>query len=884
MLSAPTGTISFLFTDIVGSTRLWEKFPAHMGAALARHDALIRQAVQHHNGHVFKTVGDAFCVAFSTPREAVLAAIDAQRALAAESWGEVGLLVSRMGIHTGAAEYRDGDYFGGTLNRTSRIEAAAHGGQILLSQVTCELLEDEIPSGLLFKSLGSHRLRNLDRPEHLFQAVAAGLPENFPPPRSMEVLPNNLPVQTTSFVGREREIEAAQRQIETTRLLTLLGTGGTGKTRLALEVGARLINEFRDGVWLVELAVVTDPDRVVEAVAMAVGAREEPERTLRETLLRFLRDKTLLLILDNCEHVLAATASLSTELLRSCPRLKILAASRHSLGISGEATFPVPPLGMFDTRLHTLTGPDIAEQLSQYEAVKLFIERARAVRPDFVVTNANAPALAEICSRLDGIPLAIELAAARARLLDVGQIAARLDDRFRLLRGTERDGHLPHQQTLKALIDWSYDLLSEPERVLFRRLGVFTGGRTLEAVETVCSGDGLDEHDILDLIQQLLDKSLVSVERESGTPRYTLIESVWQYAGEKLEASGEWETLRNRHLDYYLQFAEKAAPKLEGPHQKEWLDRCQAERFNFRSAIDWAITSQKPEAGFRILSATYRFIEIRGNLKEARATAHELLALPGETIPPRRRADFLIAAGRLTWAADLYEESRGFHEQARKIYADLGHEAGVGLCEMLAGFLDRGDGRIDDAEAHFRRGLEISERVDHSTYLRAGCLSGLGSIALDRGDLATARKLKEDSLVIYEKMGDHWIVGLILWGIVQVAIAQKDCQRAQSALAEWARITLDLGNGWMLPYILDCHAALAVSNGRADHAARVFGAAEVAREHYGTKFSASEQSLHESSLATLKNLLPEKDFLIAWEEGRRTPPWDLIKQSPECAG
>ena len=877
MTEPPTGTINFLFTDIVGSTRLWEKFPNQMGSALARHDTIVRSAAESNNGHVFKTVGDAFCVAFQTPRDAVQAAIEAQRGLAAENWGELGLLTARMGIHTGAAEYRAGDYFGGTLNRASRIEAAAHGGQILLSQISHELLEDDQLEGITFKSLGSHRLRNLHRPEHLFQAFAPGIENAFPPPRSMEVLPNNLPVQTTSFVGRVREIEEVQQRLEKTHLLTLMGTGGTGKTRLALEVGARLINEFRDGVWLVELAIVTDPDRVVETVAQAVGVREEPERALRETLVNFLRGKNVLLILDNCEHLLAAVSSLATELLRACPRLKIIAASRHSLGISGETTFPVPPLGMFDVRLHELTGPNIADQVSQYEAVKLFIERAIAVRPDFAVTNTNAPALAQICSRLDGIPLAIELAAARVGVLDLEQIAARLGDRFRLLRSNERGGHLPHQQTLQALIDWSFDLLSEPERILFRRLGVFVGGRTLEALETVCAGDGLEEFEILDLVQQLVDKSLVTVEREAGgTPRYTIIESVWQYAREKLESSGEADILRDRHLDYFLRFAEKAGPHLEGPQQKDWLDRGQSERFNFRNAFEWSVLSNKPEAGYRIFSATYRLIEIRGSLKEAREVLTELMALPDDQISPQHRAEFFLAAGRIAWAADHYEESRGFHHQAQELFQQLGDEEKVGLCEMLAGFLARGDGRTDSAEQHFQRGLEVATRVNKTPYLKAGCLSGLGSIALDRGDPAAARKLKEDSLIIYEKMGDQWIIGLILWGIVQVCIVQKDYERAKSALEEWARITLDLGNRWILPYILECHASLAVADGRPEHAARVFGAAEVAREHFGTQFSASEQALHETSIAGLREILPEKELQVAWEAGRLTPPWDLI--------
>lgn len=877
MADAPTGTINFLFTDIEGSTRLWDRFPAEMGAALARHDAIVRAACARHGGHVFKTVGDAFCVAFETPRAALDTAIEVQRALQSEDWGEIGAISSRMGIHTGAAEHRDNDYFGGTLNRVARIEAAAHGGQILLSQVARELLEDEASDTAEFKSLGNHHLRNLDRPEHLFQACVPGLPDTFPPPRSMEVLPNNLPVQTTSFVGREREIEAIRRQLGSTRLLTLMGTGGTGKTRLALEVGAQLIHDYRDGVWLAELAPISDPARVAEAIASAVGAREEPDRSLRETLVHFLREKQLLLLLDNCEHLLSAAASLCAELLRACPRLKIVAASRHALGIAGETSFPVPPLGIYDVRLQALTGPDLAEQLSQYEAVKLFIARATAVRPDFVVTNANAPALAEICSRLDGIPLAIELAAARVRVLDPEQIAARLDDRFRLLRSGERGGHLPHQQTLQALIDWSHDLLSEPERVLFRRLGVFVGGRTLEAIEAVCAGGGLDEFEILDLVQQLVDKSLVAVEREAGAvSRYAMIESVWQYARVKLEDSGEMSVLRDRHLDFFLRLAATAAPQLEGPRQKEWLDRCQAERLNFRTALDWVVQSKRTEDGFRLFADLYRAMEIRASLEEARVVADRLLALPDEGAAPASKARFLVAAGRLAWAADRYEEARRFHEEAQAIYGQLGDERGLGLCEMLLGFLDRGDGGTESAESRFLRGLEIASRFPDAVLLKAGCLSGLGGIALDRGDLATARKLKEESLALYGQLGDGWVSGLILWGIVQVSIAQGDCLRAKSALAEWARLTRELGNRWMLVYLLESRASLAVAEGQPESAALAFGAAEAAREHFGTQFSSTEQASREAALAKLKRLLPEEDLRREWERGRHLPPWELV--------
>jgi predicted ATPase/class 3 adenylate cyclase len=878
MPEAPTGTVSFLFTDIVGSTRLWEKFPAKMGAALARHDALIRAAVETHGGHVFKTVGDASYAAFRAPRNSLEAAIDVQHALAAEDWNDIGSLPVRMGIHVGAAEFRDGDYFGGTLNRASRIESAAHGGQILLSRIAVELLEDEPLDAISFKSLGTHRLRNLDRPEHLYQAVVPDLAESFPPPRSMEALPNNLPVQTTSFVGREKELEDVKRSLKKTRLLTLMGTGGTGKTRLALETGAQLIHEFRDGVWLAELALIEEPEGVVAAVAVAVGAREERDRPLRATLVNFLRGKTILLLLDNCEHLISTISVLAAELLRSCPRLKILATSRHSLGIGGEAAFFVPPLQVLEVHSEDFRAPDFAQRLSQYEAVKLFIARAVAARPDFAITNGNAPAVAEICSRLDGIPLAIELAAARVKLLSVDQIASRLDDRFRLLRGGHRDG-LPHQQTLQALIDWSHDLLSEQERIAFRRMGAFSGGRTLEAVEAVCSGDGIDEIEVLDLLEQLVDKSILTVEYdESGKSRYTMIESVWEYSREKLEASGEAPAVRDRHLNYFLAFAEEAAPHLDGPDQKAWLDRCRSERFNVRLATEWAIKSQKAEAGLRLFSALDRVTEVRSNLAEAWEIGMRLLALPDEDVAPKYRADARLAVGRFAWAADRYDEGRRYYAEAQQIYDAIGDEASSTVADMLAGFLDRGDGDLESAERRFRRALAVGRKIQ-CAYLEAGSLNGLGSVAMDRGDLAQARQLKEESLAIYQRFGDRWIIGLILGGITRVAIAQEDYARAESALAQWTQITRELGNRWILPEILDCHASLALAANQAKRAARLFGAAEAIREHLGVQLLASEKTQHEASLATLKQMLPEAELQESWETGRLASPWDAIEQT-----
>ncbi len=879
MPEAPQGTISFFFTDIVGSTRLWEKHPNHMGAALARHNDIIRGIAESGGGYVFKTVGDSFCVAFPTPRLALEAAVAAQVALLDEDWSSVGTLLVRMAVHTGTAEWRDGDYFGGTLNRTSRIEAAAHGGQILVSQVTVDLLEDE-NLDVSFRPLGSHRLRNLDRPENLYQVIGNNLPDSFPPPKSMEVLPNNLPVQTTSFIGREKEMEEIHSLLGRTSLLTLTGTGGTGKTRLSIEVGASLIHEFRDGVWLAEFAQISDPARIVEVVATSLGVREDPERTQRESLIQFLRGKTLLLILDNCEHVLAEAAKLAAELLSSAPNLKIIATSRHSLGIRGEQTFAVPPLGMFDVRLHELTGADVVERLSQYDAVKLFIERAMAVKPDFRVTNENAPALAEVCSRLDGIPLAIELAAARVRVLDLAQIASRLNDRFRLLRGGSRTG-LPHQQTLQALIDWSHDLLSEEERIVFRRMGAFLLGRSLRALEQVCSGDGVEEYDILDLLQQLVDKSLVMVERDvAGELRYTMIESVWQYAKEKLKESGEEVAVKNRHLKFFLEYAEELHPKLEGPEQKHWLDAGQADAWNFRAAMRWAVESKQCEPGFRMMAALYRLVEVRGDVREVYELLLKLLAVDGDGDGKKYRADAEVAAGRLAWALDRYGESRKHYAAARQIYETLGDENGIGVVEMLSGFINRGDQHLQEAEANFRLALELGQKTGN-LYVIAAAQSGLGSIALDRGQLEEARKLKEESLTNYEELGDQWIVGLILWGVAWVARAQGDYTRAKQVLDRWVANVRELGNQWTLPYILEEYAQVAARTGKPLLAARIIGAADAQREHFSSSFSASEAEGHAELVAFILAEISDEEWNAAREEGRLATPWEVLREIDE---
>ncbi|MGH2352814.1 MAG: ATP-binding protein, partial [Chloroflexota bacterium] len=501
-------------------------------------------------------------------------------------------------LHTGEAELRDGDYYGSAVNRAARLRAIAHGGQALLSQATYDLARDALPAGTRLRDLGEHRLSDLARPERVFQLIVTGVPDTFPLLRSLDMLPHNLPLQLTSFVGRERELPAVRDLLAEHRLVTLTGPGGTGKTRLALQVAADVLPAYPDGVWLVALAALADPALVPHAVAQAVGVREEPGRPLLGTLADALRPKRLLLVLDNCEHLLDACAHLADALLRACPHLRVLATGREALGIAGETAWRVPSLGLPDAR-HL---PPV-EVLSQYEAVRLFIDRALAVQPGFRVTNQNALAVVQVCARLDGIPLAIELAAARVRVLPVEQLLVRLEDRFRLLSGGSRTA-LERHQTLRAAVDWSYDLLTEPENAVFARLAVFAGGFTLDAAEAVCAGDGIEAVEVLDLLTHLVDKSLAVVdEQPDGTARYRLLETLRHYAREKLAAREEADTVRAQHATHYLALAEQADPELRGPRGAGWLDRLRRDLDNMREALAWAEAGGEAELGLRLAAA-----------------------------------------------------------------------------------------------------------------------------------------------------------------------------------------------------------------------------------------------------------------------------------------
>jgi len=529
-----------------------------MQASLASHDQILADAIDANEGHVFKTVGDAFCAAFPTAPDALEAALEAQHRFLSTRWEETGPLRVRMALHMGTPEERGGDYFGPPLNRVARLLSAAHGGQVLLSLPTQELVRDQLPAEAILNDLGERRLKDLFRPEWVFQLLAPELPVEFPPLRTLEAYRNNLPLQPTPLVGREKEVSEVCEILrdDEMRLLTLSGPGGTGKTRLALQAAADLLDDFPDGTNFVPLATLTEADLFVSAVAETLGVRETGEQPLGESLKDYLDQRRLLLVLDNFEQVLGAAPTV-TELLAGASGLKVLATSRIPLRLYGEREFPVPPLALPD-----LKRPPPLERLTQYEAVRLFVERA--VKPDFEVTNESAPAVAEICVRLDGLPLAIELAAARIKMLPPKAMLQRLGSRLKLLTGGARD--LPERQrTLRATIEWSYALLDEAERTLFATLAVFSGGRTLEAIEAICDAEGDLPVDTFDGVSSLLDKSLLRQEEgPGGEPRFAMLETVHEFARAKLQESAEAEEIKRTHAQYFLTLAEEAYPELKG--------------------------------------------------------------------------------------------------------------------------------------------------------------------------------------------------------------------------------------------------------------------------------------------------------------------------------
>ena len=867
-MNLPAGTVTFLFTDIEGSTKLWEQHPDAMRVALARHDVLLRQAIENNNGVVFKTGGDAFCVAFHTAPDALGAALTAQQALNSELWPDALSLRVRMALHTGATELRDNDYFGQPLNRVARLLGAGHGGQVLLSLPTEELTRDSLPPATTLKGIGEHRLRDLSRPESVFQLQHPDLPSEFPPLKSLDNpdLPNNLPLQLTSFVGREEEMATIESLLSKTRLLTLTGSGGSGKSRLSLQVAAEVLDQYPDGVWLVELAPLADPGLVPQTVASVLNLSEQAGKSYTQTLIESFKSKRLLLLLDNCEHVLSASAQLSDALLRACPHVKILASSREGLGIGGELTYRVPSLSLPDLKQKATI-----ESVSQYEAVRLFVERALFHLPSFVVTNQNAPALASVCHRLDGIPLAIELAAARVRSLSVEEINNKLDNRFRLLTGGSKTA-LPRQQTLRALIDWSYDLLSAQEKVLLLRLSVFAGGWMLASAEQVGSGDSIEEWEVLDLLTSLADKSLVLAQTQGDTTRYGLLETVRQYARDRLAESGESLVVRANHAHYFLTLAEEVKPKLWGSEQAQWLEVLEKEHDNLRQALtlyaeDVEKDTEAGEKGLRLAADLKEFWWTRGHLSEGRECLSALLAHPGGQARTNARADALNGAGNLAYMQGDYGGARVLFEESLSIYRGLGDNGGIATSLGNLGNVAEAQGNYDGARVLNEESLAMFRDLGYKWGI-AYALNNLGNVAYAQDDYAQARVLHEESLSLSRELGYKWGMAWSLLTQGDAAQAQGDYAQARVSLEECLAIAREMGDRRISAYGLEALASLAIHETDAERCARLWGAAAALRESIGSPLSPAGREKQEREMTDAREDSGADAFAAAWAQGQ----------------
>ncbi|HEX7950192.1 MAG TPA: adenylate/guanylate cyclase domain-containing protein [Candidatus Limnocylindrales bacterium] len=846
-----SGTFTFLFSDIEGSTRLEQQVgTARYGQLRERHREILREAFRANDGIEQGTEGDSFFVVFPSARAAVAAAVAAQRGLAAEPWPQDGTIRVRIGLHSGEAELAGESLVGLDINRAARIAAVGHGGQILLSEATRALAQGHLPDDIRLKDLGAYRLKDLLGPEHVVQVDADALPSEFPPLRTPDARPNNLPTQLTTFVGRTAEIDEAARLLSATRLLTLTGPGGTGKTRLSLQLAATVADAFPDGVFFVPLEPIRDPMLVASRIAMVVGVAETGARPIADTLSDWLRERTLLLVLDNFEQV-AAAAPLVADLLRAAPGLKIVVTSRAALHVSGEQEYPVPGLPT-PPDLATLSGLDRlqlpagsrvldAAALGQFAAVSLFIERAVAVRPGFTVTNANAPAVAAISARLHGMPLAIELAAARVKLLSPDAILARLEHQLDVLAAGARD--LPaRQQTLRGAIAWSYELLDEDAGRLLDRLSVFAGSCDLEAAEAVCGPATEIGGEMLDGLMALADQSLLRVEETGdGEPRFRLFDTIREFAAERLAERGETETIRDRHRDWYLALAERAASEIAGADQRRWLDRLELEHDDIRAVLDRSIDRSDPATAIRLGFAMWRFWQKRGHLAEARRRLVAMEAAPWSRDDPRLRARLVEALGGICWWQGDIPAMTVQYREALEIWLSLGDEAEIANAYYNASFVCAVPPTVDGPETD-PDGLglgyieEARRRFHQLSDLRgeANALWALGNYHYFRNQHASGVAEFREALDMFRRTQDltmeAWALHMLGSGLLRTGNVDEARQHIQHAIRHFHAA----GDASGLTLTLDDMSALAVADGDLERAARLRGAARNLTTETGT--------------------------------------------------
>jgi len=860
----PTGTVTFLFTDIEGSTRLVQGLGPRWVELLEAHNDLVTTAIEANHGTVVKTEGDSFFAVFGSALDATLASGAAQDALAIYPWPEDGRIRVRMGLHTGVATLGGADYVGLDVHRAARIADAGHGGQTVLSESTAILVERDLPASLTLHDLGKHRLKDLSEPETIFELIVTGREEVFPHLRTLDAIPNNLPLQLTSFVGREQELAEAVRLLERTRVLTLTGPGGTGKTRLSLQVAAEVGDQFPDGVFFVELAPVSEvevvPSQILSSLGMQVAARDQsPAFSLTE----HLRAKSLLLVLDNFEQLLEA-APLVADLVRAAPQSKFIVTSRGPLQISGEQEMPVAPLPIAEPGQI-----DDLDELVHVASISLFAERAIAVRPDFEITLENARAVAELVRRLDGLPLAIELVASRLRHLPVATILERLD--ARMLSSGSVD--LPERQrTIEGAITWSYDLLDQPAKRLFARMSVFAGGGRLDEIEAVCGPASDLGVDVIEGLGLLLDQSLLRRVDTDDAPRFQMLYVIREYAMNCLDDIGEAVELHHRHLEAYTEMAEKVAPELLRKDRKRWLDVMESDHDNIRASLEWAIANGEVDLGLRLVAASWRFWQARGHLHEARRRVEAALAMEGGE--PRHRAKAMEALGGILWWQAKMEECFDVYQKVLEMQRELGEPKEIanalynyGLVVAFSGTnvgkeigLDELNGMFDEAEA---------------IYTGLGDFGGLGDIEWARGTAVgyvvmnpeAASEHMKRAIDFYSRAGNEFGMG---WGLFEVGEMARKSERFEEAW-EYVRRGLDLFAGHRdvsgVTLFLASTAGIARGLGDERRAARLAGAFTTLRINSGTDIVSYEANeVAGLDFATLEALTG--DLALAYREGR----------------
>jgi predicted ATPase/class 3 adenylate cyclase len=853
--SRPTGTVTFLFTDIEGSTKLLQRVGDAWDAVLAEHHRLLRSTLLTDDGYESATAGDGFLIVYPTATAAVAAAAAAQRALAAAQWSPGVELRVRMGLHSGEGRQSGGQYIGLDVHRAARIAAAAHGGQVLVSDTTRALAEGSLPDPLALRDLGEFRLKDLARREHLYQLVIVGLPADFPPPASLSAVPGNLPTQLTSFLGRRRELDAILGLLATNRLVTLIGPGGTGKTRLGLQVAAEAGQGFSGGVYFVPLATIEDPELVASAIAHVIGIQDAGARPPEERLLEHLRDREVLLLLDNFEQITDA-APLLGRLLTGAQQLKVIVTSRSPLHVSAEHEFPVPPLQLPDPQ-HL---PSL-ESLSQYEAVALFIERALSVKPDFAVTNENAPAVAEITARLDGLPLAIELAAARVKLLSPKALLARLEHRLSVLDSGSRD--LPaRQRTLRGAIAWSYDLLDDPGRPLFARFSVFRGGASIEDVAAVCAADGDLGGDTFGLLATLVDQSLLRQEASEDEPRFGMLETVREYAAERLAESGETDAIRGRHADVFLALAEEAEAELTGNAQTAWLDRLEREHDNIRAAMAWYVDHRQAELALRFGAAIWRFWQMRGHLREAAERLDRVLALEADCDKLEPRARGLEAAGGIAYWMGNMPVARAYYERSLELRRQLGEPRGIAeaLYNLAFPIFIGGTDNLKAVEL-LDAGLALYRQIGDRRGI-AKCLWAQAS----QDETQDARPRLLEAMSIFRELEDRFNLGWVLRSLGIDAIEVSEFDAARSWLRESLSLFAEASDISGITVLIGAMADLATGQGALDRAMTLRGAASALQASSGTDLAESLGADVEAPLEPAGQLR-EGAAREAWQRG-----------------